>query len=234
MYEEGTYFENPNRHKEDSKYKVEAIKKILFNFVDNNEIEINSYADIGCGSGDIVKMLGAELKNKFSSLNTLKGYDISPHVKDLKDENVEFYCQDFAKSDDYIDLVSLNDVFEHISDPMMFLKQVGKRAKYIVMHIPLEDCLSVNLRNLQKNKIKNPGHLIYLNINSALNLITFSGLKILEYQYSIASVKAPSNRKSILQKIGFPFKRILIKINPYIYSRVFGISIVVIAKGLNE
>ena len=30
MYTEGVYFEDPNRHSEDAKYKVEAIKKILF------------------------------------------------------------------------------------------------------------------------------------------------------------------------------------------------------------
>lgn len=231
MYTEGTYFKDPNRHIEDSIYKVEAIKKILFKFLKNNNIELNSYADIGCGSGQIVKKLGEELKNEFSTLEILKGYDISPHVKEIEDNYVDFYCQDFIKSEDYVDLVTLNDVFEHVAEPILFLKKVSERAKYIVMHIPLEDCISVNIRNLQKSKIKNPGHLLFLNINSAINLITFSGLEIVDYDYSIDSINAPSNLKTMKQKLAYPFKFLFLKISPYLYSKIFGISIIVIAKG---
>jgi hypothetical protein len=101
------------------------------------------------------------------------------------------------------------------------------------MHIPLEDCLSVNVRNLQKRKIVDPGHLIFLNINSAINLITFSGLKIVDYEYSVESINAPSNNFTILQKIAYPFKYILLKSNPYLFSRIFGISLIIIAEGID-
>ena len=233
MYSEGIYFQDTNRHTEDAAYKVEAIKKMLFKFLTKNSIQLKSYADVGCGSGEIVKLLGKELKLNFKSLQLLKGFDVSPHVENLKDEMVEFSFQDFTKSSERFDLVTLNDVFEHVTNPISFLTEVGKRAKYIVMHIPLEDCLSVNIRNLQKNKIKNPGHLVFLNINSAINLITYSGLKILEYEYSLDSIKAPSNNKTFLQKITYPIKAILLKINPYLYSKLFGISLIVIAKGID-
>jgi hypothetical protein len=141
--------------------------------------------------------------------------------------------QDFTKSNEKFDLVTLNDVFEHVPMPISFLTEVGKRAKYIVMHIPLEDCLSVNIRNLQKNKIKNPGHLVFLNINSAINLITHSGLKIVDYEYSLESIHAPSNNNTLLQKIAYPFKYVLLKVNPYLFSKIFGISLIVIAKGID-
>lgn len=233
MYVEGDYFKDPNRHNEDSNYKVNAIKKILFTFIKENNITINSYADVGCGSGDIVKVLGRDLKKEFETIKVIKGYDVSPHVKDIKDDLVEFCFEDFTVSLETYDLVTLNDVFEHITDPINFLKEVGKRANYVVMHIPLEDCLSVNLRNLQKTKIKNPGHLIFLNINSAINLITFSGLSVVGYEYSKKSLDAPSNNKSITQKISKPFKNFFLNINPYLYSKIFGISLVVIAKSNN-
>ena len=170
MYLEGVYFKDNNRHSEDAKYKVEAIKKMLFKFLIKNNINLNSYADVGCGSGEIIKLLGKDLKLNFKSLKILKGFDISPHVDKLKDEFVEFSFTDFTKTNEKFDLVTLNDVFEHVPNPGLFLADVGKRAKYIVMHIPLEDCFSVNYRNLQKRKIVSPGHLIFLNINSLFAL----------------------------------------------------------------
>ncbi|MFV7236110.1 class I SAM-dependent methyltransferase [Flavobacterium sp. ZB4R12] len=232
MYSEGIYFQDPNRHQEDTKYKVESIKKLLFKYLKNNNIQLSSYADVGCGSGEIIKLLGKELKLNFESLQILKGFDVSPHVEKIKGENVEFSFQDFTKSSENFDLVTLNDVFEHVTNPISFLTEVGKRAKYVVMHIPLEDCLSVNIRNLQKTKIKNPGHLIFLNINSAINLITYSGLKVIDYEYSLDSINAPSNNSTILQKMTYPFKYVLLKINPYLFSKFFGISLVVIAEGI--
>lgn len=232
MYSEGIYFQDPNRHREDTKYKVESIKKLLFKYLKNNNIQLSSYADVGCGSGEIIKLLGKELKLNFESLQILKGFDVSPHVENIKDEDIEFLFQDFTKLDENFDLVTLNDVFEHVTNPISFLTEVGKRAKYVVMHIPLEDCMSVNIRNLQKRKIKNPGHLIFLNINSAINLITYSGLKVIDYEYSLDSINAPSNNSTILQKMIYPFKYVLLKINPYLFSKFFGISLVVIAEGI--
>jgi SAM-dependent methyltransferase len=233
MYSEGVYFQDPYRHSEDAKYKVESIKKLLFKYLNDNKIILSSYADVGCGSGEIIRLLGKELKLNFANLQILKGFDVSPHVEKLTDDFVDFSFQDFTKSEESFDLVTLNDVFEHVPNPISFLTEVGKRARYVVMHIPLEDCLSVNIRNLQRRKIKNPGHLVFLNINSALNLITYSGLKILDYEYSTDSINAPSNTTTILQKITYPFKYTLLKINPYLFSKCFGISLVVIAEGIN-
>ena len=233
MYKEGVYFQDPNRHSEDATYKVEAIKKILFRYLKENSIQLSSYADVGCGSGEIIKLLGKELKLNFHTLQVIKGFDVSPHVEKLEDDHVDFLLQDFTKSNENFDLVTLNDVFEHVVNPISFLTEVGKRAKYVVMHIPLEDCLSVNIRNLQKRKIVDPGHLIFLNINSAVNLITYSGLKIVDYDYSIGSINAPSNNFTIVQKIAYPFKYVFLKANPYLFSRIFGISLIVIAEGID-
>jgi hypothetical protein len=58
-------------------------------------------------------------------------------------------------------------------------------------------------------------------------------LKIIDYQYSKDSIKAPSNNKTILQKIAYPIKSVFLSLNPYIFSKLFGISIVVIARGID-
>lgn len=232
MYSEGTYFENPNRHSEDSDYKVGAIKNALFPFLKERQIKINSYADVGCGSGLIVKKLSEAFEKEFNNLEKIKGFDVSPHVNSIKDGKILFENQDFTKTSEHYDLVTLNDVFEHVPNTIAFLKAIGERANYVVMHVPLEDCFLVNFRSLQKNKLVSPGHLMFLNVNSALNLITYSGLKIEYFSYSKTLLNAPSNNKTILQKLSKPVKWMVMHINPYLYSKIFGASIIVIAKGI--
>jgi len=232
MYKEGTYFKDPKRHSEDTKYKVKALKRVALPFFSKMNVKIGSYADVGCGSGEIVKSFSKILIENNHPLKNIKGFDVSPHVEMFKEYMVNFIYKDFTKTKDRYDLVSLNDVFEHIPNVISFLNEIGKRSKYVIMHIPLEDCLNVNIRNLQVNKIVNPGHLLFLNINSALNLITCSGLKIMTYGYSRDSINAPSNRSTLLQKLFYPLKKIFIYINPYLYSKLFGISAVIIAEGI--
>ena len=231
MYVEGDYFSNPIRHDEDATYKAKALFNVIEKYINNNPLIITSYADIGCGSGKIVKLLSDKLININHPLDKIYGYDVSPHVNNLKDEKIIYKHADFLNESSTFDLVTLNDVFEHVPDPISFLKNIGSKSKYVLMHIPLEDSFLVNYRNLQNKKIKDPGHLIFLNKNSALNLISFAGMQIVEYDWSYATINAPSNRTTILQKIIFPLKKIVIKINPYLYSKIFGFSLVVLAKG---
>lgn len=199
-----------------------------------NKISVNSYADIGCGSGEIIKKMKTEFEKEFAPLEKVIGFDISPHVVNIVAEsNINFVNKDFTKVSERFDIVTLNDVFEHVPNTIEFLNEIGKRANYVVMHIPLEDCLLVNFRVLQVNKIVSPGHLIFLNLNSALNLITYSGLKIETFEFSKNLLSAPSNNKTILQKISKPLKRCVLYINPYLYSKIFGSSLIVVAKGIN-
>lgn len=230
MYKEGTYFSDTKRHLEDADFKVSAILRLLNPILDKAEVKVNSYADVGCGAGGVVFGISQAFSQKGNPIQEVKGYDVSPHVKDMKMDPIRFEHGDFVEIGTDADLITLTDVFEHVTDPVDFIKNVSKKGKIIAFHIPLDDCLSVNLRNLQRQKIQNPGHLIFLNVNSALNMITMAGLQILDYDFSRETIKAPSNNETFLQKLFSPLKRILVALNPWIYSRIFGFSLVVIAK----
>lgn len=233
MYKEGVYFSDITRHQEDADYKVKAISRLLFPILTHQKITVDSYADVGCGSGGVIKAMRAQLIGSGFQTKRIEGFDISPHVAQLNEEGIVFKEADFTTEGELMDLVTLTDVFEHVTDPVNFIAGIASKAKIIAFHIPLDDCLSVNFRNLQRAKIKNPGHLIFLNTNSALNLITQSGLKILDYDYSLETLSAPSNNETFLQKVAFPVKLLISKISPWLLSKIFGFSLVVIAKNEN-
>lgn len=230
MYSKGIYFKNKTRHSKDARFKVKPIMNFLKVYLEKYSLKVNSYADVGCGSGQFAELFVNELKIIFSSIKTFKAFDVSPHVNELSSKNLDFQFGDFTETNEHFDLVTLIDVFEHVINPSEFLKKISKRTNFIILHIPLEDCMSVNFRTLQKRKINNPGHLLYLNINSAINLITSSNFKIIDFEYSTEAIKAPSNNESILQKIFFPIKFIVFKSNKYLYSKIFGNSLIVFAR----
>lgn len=233
MYKEGTYFSDTKRHLEDADFKVSAILRLLNPILETGNLKVNTYADVGCGAGGVV--LG--IANAFSKMGypfeEVRGYDVSPHVKDMQVDRVSFVHGDFVEIGTKADLITLTDVFEHVPDPVNFIRKVSEKGEIIAFHIPLDDCINVNLRNLQRQKIQNPGHLIFLNVNSALNMITMAGLQILDYDYSLETLSAPSNNETLLQKVAFPVKLLISKISPWLLSKIFGFSLVVIAKNEN-
>jgi len=228
-YKTGLYFNDSNRHSEDAEFKVAAIWRVLSPILQIEKISISSYADVGCGSGEVIKMMSKLLEDSGFILKKITGFDVSPHVVNLKTGNITFFQEDFCSRQESYDLVTLTDVFEHVPAPIEFIRKIGELSRIVVFHIPLDDCWAVNIRNLQRSKIKNPGHLIFLDVNSALNMITLAGFKILDFDYSRETLKAPSNLSSSFQKLFFPFKFILFKISPWLASKVFGFSLVVVA-----
>ncbi|WP_268035003.1 class I SAM-dependent methyltransferase [Algoriphagus sp. PAP.12] len=230
MYKEGTYFSDNQRHLEDSEFKVKAIFRLLSPFLRRQEYSIKSYSDVGCGAGGVLLGLSKKLCESGVKLECVSGYDVSPHVIQLQADGVSFIHGDFVEIGKDSDLITLTDVFEHVPDPVNFIKNVSQKGNILAFHIPLDDCLSVNIRNLQREKIQNPGHLTFLDLTSALNMITAAGLQILDYDFSLETISAPSNNYTLLQKLFFPLKRVLVALNPWIYSKIFGFSLVVIAK----
>jgi SAM-dependent methyltransferase len=228
-YKSGSYFNDSSRHLEDAEFKVASIWRVLYPILQNEKIPISSYADVGCGSGELIKKMSKLLEDSSFNLSKITGFDISPHVINLKMENITFLHEDFCARKESYDLVTLTDVFEHVPAPIEFIRKIGELSKIVAFHIPLDDCWAVNVRNLQRSKIKNPGHLVFLDVNSALNMITIAGLKILDFDYSRETLKAPSNLSSKFQKLFFPFKFVLFKISPWLASKVFGFSLVVVA-----
>lgn len=229
IYATGKYFEDPCRYSLDSPLKAKDFLKLFRKCFKDKLIAISSYVDVGCGSGEAVKIISDSLIKDGYEIKSIKAYDVSPHVRNLKKEGIEFVYGDFCEATEYVNLVTLFDVIEHIPDPVQFIKEVSKKCDIIGFHIPLDNTFNDGLRNHFRVKIRNPGHLVFLDTASAINLLTLSGLLVMDYNYTF-SFLSPSGRKSLLSKLIFPFRFGISLVNPYLLSKTLGgASLMVIA-----
>jgi len=236
-YSTGDYFSDPQRHSGDAEFKSANFLKIFLPFVKRNNLRIGSLVDVGCGTGDVVKKIADSLvSNGFDSVK-VTGYDVSPHVQNIRHSGVEYILGDFCASDEFVDVATLFDVVEHVPDTIEFIKAASERCKIICFHIPLDYSLNHAIRNGFRLKLEKVGHLLFLDAVSALNLLAFAGLRVIDYEYTFGFL-SPSGHQSVLSKIALPFRYIVAKISPWLLSKTLGgASLVVIAitpKGLLE
>jgi hypothetical protein len=57
MYVERRYCADARRHGEDAKFKATNFLKVFLRVVNKYGLEPNSFVDVGCGSGNIVKIV---------------------------------------------------------------------------------------------------------------------------------------------------------------------------------
>jgi SAM-dependent methyltransferase len=195
--------------------------------------EIKNYADIGCGQGAVLTNLVDLLAKEGISLQKIVGYDISPFPEGLTKAypTIQFQQKDFLDGDDKFDLITLNDVLEHLSSPQEFLMKVGKRTRYIAMHIPLDDRWSVAFSNQYNYRIKNVGHINFWNPSSALNLVNSAGILPLHCKFTPGFL-APSGRQSLAQILSIPMRFIVGSISPgFAALTTGGYSLAVLGRG---
>ena len=218
-YRSGAYFIDATRHSADATFKAEQFVSLLGRQAACSEIR--TIADVGCGSGAATIAVLTALRDSGVLVSEVVGYDVSPHVALLHHEQVRFVHEDFTTSTRRFDLVTLFDVVEHVPDPVGFLRRVSSRARFVGLHIPLDDSLNCNARNLYRANVKDPGHLIALDTASALNLLAFAGLRILDYEY-VLGFKAASERVSLRARIAYPVRAVLAAISPWLLAKTLG------------
>jgi SAM-dependent methyltransferase len=227
-YQSGDYYATHKDPEQDSPFKVDAFLKVWRRLSQQRKIRVRSYADVGCGGGGVASLIRQHLMADGVSLETVAGYDVSPHVLSLRHEGVEFYYGDFCKTNSHYDLVTLFDVMEHVPDPVNFLKEVSARCDFIALHIPLDRSWANCFFNRFRKRLTYPGHLVALDTPMALTLVAMSGITALDYSYT-HGYSAPSGTMSSLQKLVFPFRAAIATFNPWMASRLIGgVSLMVV------
>ena len=205
-------------------FKVDQMRKILDANIDNLKIDVNRVVDIGCGTGRTTFLLRDMLVKSGYGDAVVHGYDIHPDMDKLSgDDTVSFFAEDFTQIQvtDVYDIGVLFDVIEHIPDPITFIRGVAQRCKVLIFHVPLDNSFINRVRNLSKNKLSHPGHLVMLDVPTTINLLTFAGLRIRDFQYS-PTFRHPIERVSLPGKVLYPIRELLFRINPYLSQSILG------------
>ena len=233
MYTSGKYMENnPTWHIEDAKWKAQKIIKVIPEQIAK---ELNKQAkvrvvDIGCGAAQILKNISDDFKLKAIDAD-YQGYDVSPEIiKKAKDnfKQAEFFAEKFS-SDQYlqnkqqISIALLIDILEHLENPDMLLEDVAKVSDYIICHLPLEDNLMVNSRNLKHKFKETVGHINYYNKKSALAMFEQAGLKVENMIYTCSDCSADYKLESLPRRLILqPLRKLFFNISQDWTAKVLG------------
>lgn len=158
---------------------LEAIEYKLPNLTDilPSKLEIDSVAEIGCGTGEIIANFRSHCE-----LHRV-GFDISPlNIATAKERfpHVTFTDQNFALWEDNFDVVILSDVIEHVPDDVEFLSAAAKLGKYVLVNLPLEDCWIY--RSRQYGPDDPSGHLKKYSLSDGFQLFKDARLEVLSWR----------------------------------------------------
>jgi len=227
-YRSGAYFREPDRHSADAEYKARMFVSLLRR--NPGCAGIRTLADVGCGSGAATIAVVADMVELGFELAEAVGYDISPHVASLRHPRVRFVHEDFVASEGAYDLVTLFDVVEHVPDPIEFLRLVSRRARFVGLHLPLDDSLNCAARDLFRSSLRDPGHLIALDTAAALNLLAFAGLRVVDYEY-VLGFRAPSAAVTLRSASIYPLRALLAAVSPWLLAKTLGgVSLMVLCR----
>lgn len=180
---------NPTWDLEDTPWKARTVAATLT----RNKIEPTSICEVGCGSGGCL----AELRKLYPQAE-LSGYDIAPDAAKFwpsyDDLDIHFELGDINQNSiSKFDVILLLDVIEHVTDPHAFLTDLHGKAKYFILHIPLDLSAASVFRETPllyaRNKV---GHIHYFTKHLALSLLEECGYRIIDASYTHAAATAPA------------------------------------------
>ena len=226
-YNDGSYLlKNPTWDVEDSPWKV---KKII-ELINKNNISPKSIVDIGCGAGEIIKLIWKHYNGEVQCF----GYEISENAynicKEKNENNLNYIFGDLFNSKKKFSLLLMIDVFEHVSDYLGFLKKGKNYSEYKIFHIPLDMTVSSVLRVKPIQNARNKvGHLHYFSKETALASLEDTGYEIIDYEYTAGSIEI--HYPNITTKLMSIPRKILFKISEDYAARLLGgFSLLVLAK----
>jgi hypothetical protein len=227
MYVDGEYSrQNPTWDVEDAPWKAD----LIFRMLEKHQLNPGSVCEVGCGCGEIL----FQLQQRMDPACTFTGYDISPQAIGLcgprANDRLQFRCRNFLEEDDVYDLILLVDIIEHLEDYFRFLRIIGQKSRYVVLHIPLEMfVLAVLYPQFHRGQRAKVGHLHYFSRDTALELLRDLGYEIVDSTYT-AGYALPREYGIRDRLLKIP-RRLFFPIAPDLTARVFGgYSLLVLVK----
>lgn len=164
-----------------------------------DKIKFGNFLDVGCGAGYFLK----SFKKSFSKWNVY-AHDVSSLNKELVTQYKikEFFEGDLLKIKTRFDLISLNHVVEHLTDPTKIFGQLRLLLKsdgLLVLRLPNVKIVHTDLTMLD--------HCAHYTPESLMNLIRITGFKVHKIFNQVNPielffvVKKSNKKKQTLKKI---------------------------------
>ena len=148
--------------------------------------------DVGCGDSRFLSFM------KDFGWDTY-GTEISPYATERANRNGhKVFCgnlEDAGLQDDYFDLITLNNVLEHLHDPKHILNEIYRILKpdgELIICVPNFDCWDRRHFGRYWDPLKLPQHLHHFNVRSLKLALTSSGLIPFRSKY-LVRMRAKSN-----------------------------------------
>ncbi len=200
LYVSGAYLErNPDWHLRESPWKAAQVARMLR----EHDIHPQTLCEVGCGVGEVL----AQLQNQLDTDCDLWGYEVSPiplsRAQDRANERLHFKLADLRQeSDAHFDLLLVLDVLEHVDDYLGFLSDLKSRARFTLMHIPLDLSVQTVLRRGALAKRRDlHGHLHYFTKDTALRTLEDVGYHVLDAHYTDHPIVFGGTREQQMLKI---------------------------------
>lgn len=228
IYRDGTYLErNPSWHVEESPFKVRQIRRML----ERQRLTPKTICDVGCGVGAVL----SELQQYLPADCVCWGYDVSPEAiascASRANQTLSFAVHDIRgeKADHFFDLLLLLDVFEHVEDYIGLLRDIRRKARYKLLHIPLDlSVQAVARKNGLLRRRDDHAHLHYFTKEIALRTLTDVGYELVDYFYTPRCIELGDR---LVQKVVRTPRKMSFAISPDLTVRFLGgYSLMVLAE----
>jgi Methyltransferase domain len=225
-YVTGKYLQDTKTwHIEDSPYKYNIISKAI----SRSKISFESCADVGCGAGLIVDLLA----NEFTT-SEFTGYELSTDVEEFWNSrpsrnNLKYSHENIIGSNNFFDLITCIDVFEHVEDYFGFLRGLKNHSRYFIFNIPLDMCVAKLMSPGIRNARASAGHLHYFNKYTAIETLCDVGYDIVDAQLYTAFLSVPP--RNVKQLAILPFRIASLAFGKSFSAMIFGgMSLLVVAR----
>lgn len=177
--------------------------------------------DVGCGNGSWLAFMNSK------GYQNLEGNEIDCCSGEyLNQMGIIFHCGDLMNlnlREQHYDLIRLEHVLEHVSDPLTYLERIASLLKekgVIVMTIPTIDSPCFRIANRDWHPLELPRHLNMFSLQSLLSIIDKAGLVVYRYRYL---PEWKGCRTSIIQSMTPPSSKIARAIIALLSNRLLSI-----------
>ncbi|MFH1810076.1 MAG: methyltransferase domain-containing protein [Pseudomonadota bacterium] len=227
-YLDGTYLKhNPTWHAEDADWKAAQIAALLT----KHDLAPAHVVEVGCGSGQVLRALQAQLAPE----TLFTGYEISTDAialaRHCEGERLRVVEGELTADAGLSDLLLFIDVIEHVEDVFGFLRQHRKRARHLVLHVPLDLSVQTVLRaSPLVDQRRRVGHLHAFTRETLLALLEDVGLQVVDWRYTRGSIELPHYQVGLARWLRWP-RRLLAAVDEDVAARVLGgFSMLVLAQ----